>query len=79
MRRIVELNAFSDRHFGFGCCQTNSNQSQYAAKCQLLCRTKLAPLSQSGGTVQSEIYSVVEMALLIEMVVDCAVNCDEFL
>src|SRR5680860_1104859 len=30
-------------------CQTNSNQSQLAAKHRNLCRTKLAPLSKSGA------------------------------
>jgi hypothetical protein len=39
----------------------------------------LAPLSESGGTVQLEIVPAVERALLIEMVVDGGMNGDEFL
>jgi hypothetical protein len=39
----------------------------------------LAPLSESGGTVQLQTVSAAERALLIEMVVDGSMNCDEFL
>jgi hypothetical protein len=39
----------------------------------------LAPLSESGATVKLEIVPAVERALLIEMVVDGGMNCDEFL
>jgi len=39
----------------FGRCQTNSNQSQHAAKYQNLCWTKLALLGESGGSVNLEI------------------------
>ena len=34
-----------------GWCQINSNQSQFTGKSSYLCRTKLTPLSESGGTV----------------------------
>ena len=60
------------------CCQTNSNQSQHAAKCRNLCQTELAPLCESG-TVELEIVSAVERALLVEMVADGGMNGDEFL
>ena len=60
-------------------CQTNSNQSQYDPECVNLCGTKLAPLGESGGSVELEIVPAVKSAFLIEMVVDGAVNCDEFL
>ena len=36
-------------------CQTNANQSLFAARCQNLCRTKLAPLGESGTSVDLEI------------------------
>ena len=62
-----------------GCCQTNSNQSQHAAKCQNLCRTKLAPLGESGGSVVLEIVSAAARALLVEMVADEGMDGDEFL
>jgi hypothetical protein len=39
----------------------------------------LAPLSESGGTVQLQIVPAVERALLIEMIVDGGMNGDEFL
>jgi hypothetical protein len=39
----------------------------------------LAPLSESGAKVKLEIASAAERALLIEMVVDGGMNCDEFL
>ena len=59
--------------------QTNANQSQSAAKGRNLCRTKLAPLRESGGAVEFEIISTVKAALLVEMVKDGGVNGDEFL
>jgi len=62
-----------------GRCQTDSNKSQFAAKYRNLCRTNLAPLSKSGGTVEFEILSAVEGAFLIEMVADRGMNGGEFL
>ncbi len=38
-----------------GCCQTNSNQSLQRQDGHPLCRAELAPLGESGGTVQLEI------------------------
>ena len=55
----------SDRSF-----QTDSNQSQFAAKSLNLCGTELAPFGESGGTVDLEIVSAVEGAFLIEMIMD---------
>ena len=52
------------------CCQTNSNQSQFAAKGLNLPGTKLAPLGESGGSVEFEIVTAVEGAFLVEMIVD---------
>ena len=37
---------------------------------QNLCGTKLPPFEESGGAVELEILSAVEMALLVEMVVN---------
>jgi hypothetical protein len=39
----------------------------------------LAPLGESGGTVQLEIISAVARALLVEMDADGGMNGDEFL
>ena len=39
------------------CCQTNSNQSQFAAAGVNLCGTKLAPLGKCGATVEFEIVA----------------------
>ena len=40
-----------------GCCQTDSNQSQFAADSVNLCGTNLTPLGESGGAVQLEVFS----------------------
>jgi hypothetical protein len=50
-----------------------------ATKLNLLGCAEAAPLDKSGGAVQLEILSVVEMALRIEMVVNRSVYRDEFL
>ncbi len=60
-------------------CQTDSNRSQFAAKCRNLCRTKQTPFSKSGGAVDREIVSAVEGAFLIEMIADRGMNGSEFL
>jgi len=52
-----------------GSCQTDSNQSQFPADSVNLPGTKLAPLGESGGAVELEILSRVEVALRIEMIV----------
>ncbi|RLK07256.1 hypothetical protein CLV75_2369 [Ruegeria conchae] len=38
----------------YRCCQTNSNKSQLGQYSCHLCRTKFAPLSESGGACQLE-------------------------
>ena len=48
-------------------------------KAQISRRAKLAPLGESGGTVQLEIGSTVKVALLIEMIVDGRMDGGEFL
>jgi hypothetical protein len=53
-----------------GCCQTNAHQSHFCSNLNLLGCAEAAPLGKSGGAVQLEIRSVVEMTLLVEMVVD---------
>ena len=44
-----------------------------------LCRTELAPLSESGSAVKLEVFSAVEVAFLVEMIVDRRVDGNEFL
>ena len=44
-----------------------------------LCRTELTPLSESGSAVKLEVFSAVEVAFLVEMIVDRRVDGDEFL
>lgn len=61
------------------CCQTNSNQSQFAEECANLPGTKLTPLGESSASVELEIVSRVEVAFLIEMVVHGRMNSGEFL
>lgn len=51
-------------------CLKNSNQSQFAAASVNLPGTKLAPFSKSSGPVELEIVAFVEVALLIEIVVN---------
>ena len=45
----------------------------------LLCRAKFTPLGESGGAVELEIGPAVEMAFLVEVVMDRGVDGDEFL
>ena len=40
-----------------GCCQTDSNQSQFAANSVNLSGTELTPLGESGGTVELDVLS----------------------
>ena len=59
--------------------QTNSNQSllgQYG--CPLSC-AKSAPFGESGGTIELEVASAGETAILIEMVRDRGVDGGELL
>ena len=50
-------------------CQNNFKAPTLDEEVERLCGTELAPLGESGGTVQLEIFAAVEMALLIEMIV----------
>ena len=61
------------------CWQTNANSSLFAQTRRALGRAELTPLGKSSGAVQLEILSVVESALLIEMVMDRCVDGCEFL
>ena len=58
----------------FRCCQTNSNESQLGQIFCPLFGAKLAPLGQSGATVQFEILSRIETALRIEEVENRSVD-----
>lgn len=60
-------------------CQTNASSSQFSSGDNLLGRKKIAPLCESGGAVGLEILPTVERALLVEMIMDRGVNCDELL
>ncbi len=62
-----------------GCCQTNSNQSQFAAETANLSGTKLTPLAKSGGAGQLEGVSAGERSFLVEVVVNGGVDGGEFL
>jgi len=62
-----------------GCCQTNSNKSQFATECVNLSGTKLAPLGKSSASGQFKILTRVKMAFLIEVVVDGGMDGSEFL
>lgn len=59
--------------------QPNSNQSQLASGGRNLCCTKLTSFGKSRGAIQLGIWSVVEMALQIEMVVNLIMNRNKFL
>ena len=49
--------------------QNNCKAPTLAEERRTICGTEFAPLGESGGTVQLEIFAAVEMALPIEMVV----------
>ena len=61
------------------CCQTNANQSKFAAETANLSGTKLTPLAKSGGACQLEGVPAGERSFLVEVVVDGGVNSGEFL
>jgi hypothetical protein len=60
-------------------CQTNANSSQFSSNRNLLGCAEVTLLGQSGGTVQLEIVSAIERALLVEIIVDGGMNGGEFL
>jgi hypothetical protein len=59
--------------------QTNANQFQFAPMRRISGRTELTPLVQSGGAVDLKIAPAVEVAFLVEVIVDGGVNGCEFL
>ena len=61
-----------------GHCQTKSNQSVESGKLGISGR-KLAPLSERCGAVLLEDFAVVEVAVLVEVVVDRGMGGGEFL
>jgi hypothetical protein len=52
-----------------GIVRITAKRRHWMKKVERLCCTELAPLGESGGTVQLETFVAVEMALLIEMIV----------
>ena len=60
-------------------CQTNANRSQLADDDELSGHAELTPFGDSGGAVQFEIIAAVEMAFLVEVVMDGGVDGSEFL
>ncbi len=53
-----------------GCCQTNANRSQFARESRSSGRAEQTPLIKGGGSVELEIIPTVEVAFLIEVVMD---------
>lgn len=74
-----ERRGFVSVDYPGGFWQTNSNQSHLGQRTCPLSRAKAAPLGESGGTVQLEVVSGGEAAVLIEVVADEGVDGDEFL
>ena len=52
-----------------GIVRITAQRRHWTKNVERLCGAELAPLGESGGTVQLEIFAAVEMALLIEMIV----------
>jgi hypothetical protein len=50
--------------------QTNANQSQFAPTRRISGCAELTPLSKRGGSVELEIVAAVEVAFVVEMVMD---------
>ena len=61
-----------------GCCQANANQSPKHPKSRRSGR-QLTPLGQGSGAVLLEDFAAVEMAVVVEMVMDRGVGGSEFL
>ena len=66
VRRSVGADGVSHR---LGIVRMTAKRRHWTKYVERLCGADLAPLGESGGTVQLEIFTAVEMALLIEMVV----------
>lgn len=60
-------------------CQINANRFQSPGEDGFSGRAELAPLGESGGAVLLEIAAGVEMAFLVEVVMDGRVDGCEFL
>lgn len=60
------------------CCQSNANQSPKYTKARLSGR-HLTPLSQGGGAVLLENVSAVEVAVVVEVIVDRGMGGGKFL
>ena len=52
-----------------GIVRITAQRRYWTKNVERLCGAELAPLGESGGTVQLEIFAAAEMALLIEMIV----------
>ncbi len=76
---IVVASAWNGLKLPFGCCQTNSNQSQFATKTTNLSGTKLTPLGKNDAAYQLEGISAGERSFLVEVVVDRGMDGREFL
>ena len=64
---------------GWRCCQTNANRSQLADGDEISGHAQPTPLGKSGGAVSLKVVSAVEVAFLVEVVMDGGVDGSEFL
>ena len=64
---------------GWRCCQTNANSSPFSQTRSVSGREEASPLGESGGTVQLEMLSAVEAALLVEMIMHQSMDSRELL
>ena len=59
--------------------QTNANRSQLADDDEVSGHAQPTPLGKSGGAVSLKVVSAVEVAFLVEVVMDGGVDGSEFL
>ncbi len=62
-----------------GCCQTNANQSQFAPTHQISGCAEMTPLGEGGGAVELEVVPAVEVAFVVEVIMDRGMDGGEFL
>ncbi len=62
-----------------GCCQTNANRSQLADDDEVSGHAQPTPLGKSGGAVSLKVVAAVEVAFLVEVVMDGGVDGSELL